>query len=133
MSEKPKWNTEPYESYHRKIEEAKEKENLLNLIEKDKEILEVMKFIGMFHNTFLKCFNRYMEKKPKYGETWKTCKPQILQDKLTDQISKYSGNPDDLVDVINLSMMLLERWCVWAETGIKEINEATEAQFRKKG
>ena len=79
--------------------------------DKDKQVLEIMKFVQIFRNAFTKCFLKYQKRERLYGESWRTCNITFLEERLLREIEEYkeSKSRDELVDIANLCFMIIER------------------------
>lgn len=72
-------------------------------------------FDGNFDKVLLQADNKYQSKKDKYGESWKTMDIAQLSERLSQEIQEmYVAIPvgekyQELLDVINLSLMFAER------------------------
>ena len=83
--------------------------------------MRIREFTSMFHNAFLKCYDKYSRRERIYQDSWKTCNITYLEERLTHKIEEYkesklileeyreSKPTDILVDIVNFCLMIIER------------------------
>lgn len=61
------------------------------------------------------CEKKFDKRKERHGDSWKTCKPEILIAKLREEVNEYfesftvEEEIDELTDIINVCLMLAHR------------------------
>ena len=73
--------------------------------------MRIREFTSMFHNAFLKCYDKYSRRERIYQDSWKTCNITYLKERLMHEIEEYkeSNSIDELVDIVNFCLMIIER------------------------